>query len=618
MRFTSTLCFAICMTTPLACDDSPAVDQTGSDGTVIDNDAQGDASVDAPNTLEDQRDDHTVSDSTDDSDTALGVELTVSASAVETCGSWEPEHQPGLSYETPDHIRAGVIAVELLESHRALNPQPLQLDEAVVEVDLSGGGELSSTDLGALREGTFSHIRVELAYSLFSVDATAHQGMDVAGTLEFDTALTAYETAEGVSRNQGQIDATFYAYGAARQSLSFSIPMLNCVLSAWGGIAATTDARFRVTVPVPDGPIVIDHSNPQPIEIELDFPLRDTVAWRDLEGAGFAEGVLDVAIGSFETPDALFECNLLMNDRCQEDIILPIHPTWPMPDSNIDFCTDGYQELGSCPGEGADGYGQDASYMINLPDFDVGTEIVHDRLTGLDWQRVIAPESYDWWDAREHCFDLDLGGHADWRLPSRIEFVTIVDLDGGYPTIDLEVFPDNSSDFFWSASPVPFLNLAYGIRFEMGYIYDHDPYTASRVRCVRGAYAASEPRFDIEDETVSDAGTELMWQRGVFDDVMSWLDSLTACEALELAGHEDWRLPSLKELQTIVDERRVDPSIDFVAFPNTPIEGFWASTPVRIDPATAWSTSFTDGYSIIYATDELHQVRCVRQIGDDE
>lgn len=43
-----------------------------------------------------------------------------------------------------------------------------------------------------------------------------------------------------------------------------------------------------------------------------------------------------------------------------------------------------------------------------------------------------------------------------------------------------------------------------------------------------------------------------------------------------------------------------------VGFPDTPIEGFWASTPVRIDPNTAWSTSFTDGYSIIYATDELH------------
>jgi hypothetical protein len=181
------------------------------------------------------------------------------------------------------------------------------------------------------------------------------------------------------------------------------------------------------------------------------------------------------------------------------------------------------------------------------------------------------------------------------------------------PTIDPTAFPDTPSDFFWSSSPVPFLNLAYGVRFALGFIYDHDPHSTGRVRGVRGGGEPPATQFEWDEEVVTDAATGLGWQRGHLE-AATWLDSLAGCEALVLGGHDDWRLPTLKELQTLVDERRLQPSTDVVAFPDTPSEWFWSSTPSELPPDEAWATSFTDGYASIPAFAEQHLGRCVRDL----
>jgi hypothetical protein len=247
---------------------------------------------------------------------------------------------------------------------------------------------------------------------------------------------------------------------------------------------------------------------------------------------------------------------------------------------------------------------------VNPLDYDIGEDTVLDRVTGLTWQRGHAPESLDWWQARDYCHELELDGTSDWRLPSRMELVSLLEYGSLDPTIDLEAFPSTPSDFFWTSSPVPFLNLAYGVRFELGFIYDHDPYGTGRVRCVRGGYTPPDPRFTYDDDVVTDHGTGLVWQRQ-HAAAMGWLEALNACETLDLGGRTDWRLPTLKETQTLVDDRRLQPSIDVVAFPDCPSEWFWSSTPIQFPPDEAWSTSHTDGYASIHAVTELHLVRCV-------
>ncbi len=77
-------------------------------------------------------------------------------------------------------------------------------------------------------------------------------------------------------------------------------------------------------------------------------------------------------------------------------------------------------------------------------------------------------------------------------------------------------------------------------------------------------------------------------------DRIDWCGSLAYCEDLSFAGHDDWRLPNVRELQSIVDYGRHGPAID-------PVFGalssrYWSSTSRAASPAGAWLVDFDDGY----------------------
>ena len=44
----------------------------------------------------------------------------------------------------------------------------------------------------------------------------------------------------------------------------------------------------------------------------------------------------------------------------------------------------------------------------------------------------------------------------------------------------------------------------------------------------------------------------LMWQKNEFEKQMNWYDSMDYAENLRLGGYDDWRLPTIKELEDIV------------------------------------------------------------------
>jgi len=504
------------------------------------------------------------------------------------------------------------MGVELLRSHKDPVPAALALPAPVVEVDLDAGGALVEARTSDLPPGDYTHARLTLSHAVYHLRATGHSFAVAAGDLAMDMALSNHQAAGGGLRAQGQFNAVFTAYG---QSFPYSgSTTLNCTLSAWGGKVTTAGGLFQVTVPLPGGPLRVEPAGQAPLAVRLEFPVEDGFAWRDLDQAGFAAGVYDLVLppGVGELPDSYFECHLMLADRCQGEAVVPYHPSWPMPDSSPLFFTDGVQVVASCPAPGAPAHGQDACYAVSPLDYLTADGLVEDRVTGLVWQRATPGETYDWWEARAYCEALELGGHADWRLPSRVELVSLLDLGRIDPTIEPGAFPGTPSDFYWTSSPVPFLGFAYGVRFELGFVYDHDPNGGGRVRCVRGAYQAPAPRFETQGEVVLDRGSGLAWQRRHEAAPMTWLGALAFCEDLELGGHDDWRLPSMKETQTLVDERRLQPSIDIFAFPDTPAEWFWSSTPIATHPDQAWCTSYTDGYASIHAGAELHRVRCVR------
>jgi hypothetical protein len=74
-----------------------------------------------------------------------------------------------------------------------------------------------------------------------------------------------------------------------------------------------------------------------------------------------------------------------------------------------------------------------------------------------------------------------------------------------------------------------------------------------------------------------------------------------------------YRLPTVKELLTIVDFSKSNPAIDSNAFPNTPAVAFWTATPLAGSPPTsAWFISFDDGYAGNADMGQPNRVRCVR------
>ena len=107
---------------------------------------------------------------------------------------------------------------------------------------------------------------------------------------------------------------------------------------------------------------------------------------------------------------------------------------------------------------------------------------------------------------------------------------------------------------------------------------------------------APSGRYSIAAGVVTDTATGLAWQQGISPSTMTWADAKTYCSSLSLNG-ATWRLPTIKELVTIVDETKTSsPPIDTTAFPNTPSEDFWSSSPFAHVPSDAWAVSFANGY----------------------
>ncbi len=244
-----------------------------------------------------------------------------------------------------------------------------------------------------------------------------------------------------------------------------------------------------------------------------------------------------------------------------------------------------------------------------------------DQTTGLSWQRVAdqGPGEGGGFvsaDAGTHCEALALEGHDDFRLPTRIELVSLVNYTKMDAALDPDVFPGEPSEAYWSASVVPGdAEQRFHVNFFFGYTSSNLTVYAQWVRCVRTDHAppasAREPLV-IDADTVSDPATGLVWQRAADATPVTFDEAARRCAALSLAGSSGFRVPTMKELQTLVSERPAGALlIDEVAFPDVADEVVWSSSKLAGDVASAWLVRFSDGYSLYATLDTLGLVRCV-------
>lgn len=123
--------------------------------------------------------------------------------------------------------------------------------------------------------------------------------------------------------------------------------------------------------------------------------------------------------------------------------------------------------------------------------------------------------------------------------------------------------------------------------------------------------------------TVTDTVSGLMWAQcaeGLSGSActvgeaanFTWEEALIRARDSVLAGYTDWRLPNLKELFSMVEERCVDPAINLAVFPNTPASYFWSASPSADSSNFTWIVGFMNGGADYRSRYNYSQVRLVR------
>lgn len=132
---------------------------------------------------------------------------------------------------------------------------------------------------------------------------------------------------------------------------------------------------------------------------------------------------------------------------------------------------------------------------------------------------------------------------------------------------------------------------------------------ASATQTCRSDLSPSTPtgRFiNGSDGTVTDTVTNLTWKRcseGLSGPscetgkalTYTWPDALRFAAASTFAGKKDWRVPTIQELDTIIEYHCTMPAINAAVFPATPTSNFWSVSPFAGYPDGSWNINFNDG-----------------------
>jgi Protein of unknown function (DUF1566) len=110
-----------------------------------------------------------------------------------------------------------------------------------------------------------------------------------------------------------------------------------------------------------------------------------------------------------------------------------------------------------------------------------------------------------------------------------------------------------------------------------------------------------------------DVGNLYVWSEGSQETIWDWLDDINAEGGTGYAGHNDWRIPNVRELQSIVDYGVSFPAIDPIFGPTAANYFlYWSSTTVADFTESAWHVDFSFGVVNAFGKNALLFVRAVR------
>ncbi|MBU0483642.1 MAG: DUF1566 domain-containing protein [Proteobacteria bacterium] len=202
----------------------------------------------------------------------------------------------------------------------------------------------------------------------------------------------------------------------------------------------------------------------------------NTTWYKDADGDGYSDGTTQGPICS-RPAGYSYQVELTATAGDCNDANAAINPgATDIPNDGIDQDCSGadllwFPAASSLPDTGQTGdytatFGEDSDYTINPPSYtDHGNGTVTDNVTGLMWQQGNDAVAHNWYQANgvaeatsnpggatDVCGNLTLAGYTNWRLPSKKELVSILDLDVYNPAINAVVFPGTELSSYWSST----------------------------------------------------------------------------------------------------------------------------------------------------------------------
>lgn len=258
--------------------------------------------------------------------------------------------------------------------------------------------------------------------------------------------------------------------------------------------------------------------------------------------------------------------------------------TYPIVDTSQAKCYDAAQAIPCETGFS----GQDAEYNGNAPRYqNNGDGTVSDLVTGLMWQQNPGSKM-TYAKAAAGADSFSLAGYDDWRLPTIKELYSLILFDGtdvsgcngtcaATPFINTRYFHFSYGDTTAGervidsqfASSTKYVSTTmngdetlFGVNFADGRIKGYGLQIRGQDKTFYVLYVRGNPSYgqnafsDNGNGTITDSATGLTWMQADSGAGMDWQTALNYCEALELGGSSEWRLPNAKELQSLVEYSR--------------------------------------------------------------
>lgn len=264
----------------------------------------------------------------------------------------------------------------------------------------------------------------------------------------------------------------------------------------------------------------------------------------------------------------------------------------------------------ACRGTGQDAAMGKQAGVWRPERFEVHGAAVHDHRTGAVWcrQADLAQFPLTWDEANAFVADMrarNAHGLDTWQLPPRRLLFSLLSHQSVNPALPADhPFQQVFTGYYWSSDTCHRLpDQAWYVHLGGGRVHrgmKHGSYMVWPVAPFSEAIMPDGDRFAVTGRCAWDRHTGLMWPLAADGTgaPVTWTAALAAveqCNRERFAGFDDWRLPNIRELESLVDLGAHDPALA----PGHPFasvrEGYWSSTTSVYEPRYAWVLYLQDG-----------------------